>query len=38
MSVAQMTDTPSLILWSFSRREKEGSRRKWVATHLRNAQ
>ena len=35
MSVVLMFDAQSLILWSFSQREKDGSRRKWAVTHLR---
>jgi len=35
MSGVYMADAHTLILCSFSQREKEGSRRKWAVTHLR---
>jgi hypothetical protein len=38
MSAVYMPDGSTLILVSFSQGEKEGSRRKWLVTHLREAQ
>jgi hypothetical protein len=38
MSVVYMADANTLILGSFSQREKEGSKRKWAVAHLREDQ